>query len=127
MTPRRPLLLYLMLLAFALLAIVNCLQWVQALQSASWLKIFGYFPSPIYAVFEGFFFMLLFMANLISLWFRMSYAAATWRSQPCSLRWLVLDQPALVDHKPIPFCKPAFCPGGFFDPIAPGGILAFFA
>lgn len=73
-TTKRPLLLYLMLLALAALAVVNCLQWVQALQSAAWLKAFGYYPSPIYAVFEGFTFMLLFLACLASLWSRQPFA-----------------------------------------------------
>lgn len=74
MTTKRPLLLYLLLLALAVLAVVNLLTWVQAVQSAAWLKAFDYYPSPIYPVFEGFFFMLLFLACLVSLWSRQPYA-----------------------------------------------------
>jgi hypothetical protein len=111
MTPRRPLLLYLMLLAFVLLAIVNCLQWVQAVQSASWLKIFGYFPSPIYAVFEGFFFMLLFMANLISLWFRMSFAPRLGGlSLAVYVGWSWINRLWLTTN-PIPFVNQLFALG----------------
>lgn len=68
--------LYLMLLTLAVLAIVNCLLWVQALQSAAWLNAYAYYPSPIYPVFEGFFFMLLFLVCLVSLWTRQPFAPA---------------------------------------------------
>jgi hypothetical protein len=63
-----------MLAAFALLAVANVLQWVQTVQSFGWLQALGYTPSPIYTVFAGFFFMLLFIASPFTLWLRKSYA-----------------------------------------------------
>lgn len=68
MNSKRPLLLWLMLLALALLALTNALQVIQTLQSWNWLEVFGYSPSPIYPVFQGVFFMLLFGVCLVMLW-----------------------------------------------------------
>jgi len=68
MNTKRPLLLWLMLLALAVLALANALQVIQTLQSWNWLNVFGYTPSPIYPVFQGVFFMLLFGVCLVMLW-----------------------------------------------------------
>ncbi len=70
MMDKRPLLLYLMLLALAVLALSNVLLVIQTIRSWNWLLVFGYIPSPIYKVFEGTFFTLLFIAGGISLWAR---------------------------------------------------------
>lgn len=102
MINKRPLLLYLMLLALALLSTVNGLQWVQALKSAAWLKAFGYFPSPIYAVFEGFFFMILFIACLVALWSRQAFAPALGGiSIALYLAWSWIDR-LVVTSNPAP-------------------------
>ena len=70
MTAKRPLLLYMLLVAMAILALANALQVVQTVQSSPWLTALGYAPAPIYKVFEGAFFMLLFIAGGILLWAR---------------------------------------------------------
>src|SRR5512133_2903010 len=68
MNTKRPLLLWLMLLALALLVLANALQVIQTLQSWNWLNVLGYAPSPIYPVFQGVFFLLLFGVCLGLLW-----------------------------------------------------------
>lgn len=68
MNAKRPLLLWLMLLALAVLVLANALTVIQTLQSWNWLTVFDYSPSPIYPVFQGVFFMLLFGVCLGLLW-----------------------------------------------------------
>lgn len=68
MNAKRPLLFWLMLLALAVLVLANALTVIQTLQSWNWLTVFGYSPSPIYPVFQGVFFLLLFGVCLGLLW-----------------------------------------------------------
>jgi hypothetical protein len=71
---KRPILLYLLVLALALLCLANGQQAVLAIKSLNWLTGYGYFPSALMPVFSGIFFMLLFLTCLVALWLRQPFA-----------------------------------------------------
>ena len=106
MNLKRPLLLYLMMFALALLVMANVEMVVQALQSWTWLEVLGYFPSPIYAVFKGAFFALLFLCGVLALWARLDFApllagislAVFWAWGWVDQLWITPDPKLLSSH-----------------------------
>ena len=103
---RRPLLLYLMMFALALLVMSNIEMVVQTLQSWTWLQSLGYFPSPLYAVFKGAFFTFLFLCGVLALWARLDFApllagislAVFWAWGWVDQLWITLDPRPLSSH-----------------------------
>jgi len=111
MFAKRPLLLYLVLLALAILALANGLTVAQTLQSWNWLDVLGYVPSPIYKLFEGVFFMLLFIGCGMMLWARQPIAPIlNGVSFAVYLVWSWIDR-LLITVNPSPLSSHLFAAG----------------
>ena len=95
-----------MMFALALLMMANIEMVVQALQSWNWLEVLGYFPSPLYAVFKGAFFTLLFLCGVLALWARLDFApllaaislAVFWAWGWVDQLWITLDPKPISSH-----------------------------
>ena len=69
-----PCLLHLIAVLFVLAAVMQAAGVAQTFRSWNWLLVSGYYPHPLYAVFTGSLFSLIFITTGILLWLRFSFA-----------------------------------------------------